>query len=302
MCVEGIWASICDFWVCDQFVLSVVFCAEHFQQGDNKCNNDLQAELKILSEASRAAAELASRSSPPRTAASCGSAPHHQNEHNASNPYQSSTDSPNDRATASSQYTRAASATPGSFRHQHQGTYHVETDSDSSLPGLIDDNSDTSPTFSSSPEAFTGYSNGNGAASSSHSVSDQSSPVSHHQTHRGTELSPGASGSGDSDGSPCLRHWPNSNGRAGAGNGNGHAAKDQGTWRGSASTSAADSSYAESADPSAAGSDRANQGVEQMYQPAQTKQQMDAPSTFFKQSAEAFRDHDWQTAVRLFEY
>ncbi len=179
--------------------------------------------------------------------------------------------------------------------HQHRGTRDNEADSDSSLPDLVGNDSDTSPTFSSSPDPFASYGNGDSAASSSHieqrdfnNLSDHSSPVSCLWTD------PASSDSADSDASPGIRHWPNSTERIVAGTATGNAER--------ANHGAGSTSGAESAHVSATHAESAGQGTAEMhamFPPAQNLQDANLASELFKLSAEAIRDHDWQLAVRL---
>ncbi len=181
------------------------------------------------------------------------------------------------------------------FGHQHRGTRDDEADSDSSLLDLVGDDSDTSPAFSSSPDPFASYGNGDGVASSSHSeqrgsnnMSDRSSPISRLWTD------PASSDSADSDASPGIRHWPNSTEHIVAGTATDNAER--------ANHGARSMSGAESAHVSARHAESASQGtadMHAMYPPAQNQQDANLASELFKLSAEAIRDHDWKLAVRL---
>ena len=262
-----------------------------------------QAELKILSGDSQSAA---GQPLPPTSISSSNQASNTQQTPNTRNAlaaaWQSNGASFQGKASAFSKSAKAAAGRLKSATNPHRATGAEEGDSDT-LPDLMDSDSDSSPTFSFSQGAGAGSSSGHNAACSSHSkqkesndVSGQSSPISygHNWMHGQAHLSgPASSDSEDSDSSPCMRHLPDSKGSSAAGSAgmNGHAAVHQMGSHDTDMSQPAQSFHHDSADSDTAdeddGSDSAN-----------TKRDMDIASTYFKQSAEAIRDHDWQSAVR----
>ncbi|DBA93157.1 TPA: hypothetical protein ACH3X2_003466 [Trebouxia sp. C0005] len=179
--------------------------------------------------------------------------------------------------------------------HQHRGTRDDEADSDSSLPDLVGNDSDTSPTFSSSPDPFASYGNGDSVASSSHIeqrgfniLSDHSSPVSRLWTD------PASSDSADSDASPGIRHWLNRTEDIAVGMATGDAERAN---YGARSTSGAE----RSSDTHAESAGQGSAELHAMYPPAQILNLHDAnlANELVTLSAEAIRDHDWQVAAHL---
>ncbi len=253
-----------------------------------------QAELRVAS----SDADAAAQASPLASTASRGFV-HQQRQSSlhATDEHSNGSSSPEWWASASASAKKHSkpAAAKHPLSHQHRGTRDNEADSDSSLPDLVGNDSDTSPTFSSSPDPFARYGNGGSVASSSHTeqrgftnLSDHSSPISRLWTD------PASSDSADSDASPGIRHWPNSTEHTAAGTATGNAER--------ASHGAGSTSGAESAHASAAHAESASQGTAQMhtmFPPAQNLQDANWASELFKLSAEAIRDHDWQLAVRL---
>ncbi|DBA91791.1 TPA: hypothetical protein ACH3X1_003378 [Trebouxia sp. C0004] len=176
--------------------------------------------------------------------------------------------------------------------HQHRGTRDDEADSDSSLPDLVGNDSDTSPTFSSSPDPFASHGNGDGVASSSHSeqrgfnnLSGRSFPVTRLWTD------PASSDSADSDASPGIRHWPKSTEHTVTGTATGNAEQ--------ANHGAGSTLGAKSAHVSAAHAESASQGAPEMHAMYPPAQDANLAGELFKLSAEAIRNHDWQLAAHL---
>ena len=209
-------------------------------------------------------------------------------------------------ATASNGHAKKYAARQGPFGREHQGTGDHDAESDSSLPDLVDCDSSSSPTPSSSPRPFvTPFSHGDGVASlnQSHScgtscTSDHSSPITCFHTDRQKHQSSTASSdSADSEEGTHVRHSHSNGGYAAAGLANGRTATHPSECGEAGSSQAAASTHSKSHHAESARGRSSGMGSASGYCCAGSQQDAKLASQFFQLSAEAIRDRDFQLAV-----
>lgn len=181
------------------------------------------------------------------------------------------------------------------FRERQNGNNAPDPDSDDeSIPDLLSNDSDSSPTFSF-PDAFPGYANG-----TTSSAPRQSTSTSHAQAHGQPYDQPPESDSDMSDTSPHVRRWSNGTGAMPAAEKSAHAAMHGIPLYGVSPASQA--SYVDAESSSADSADDAEgdsfQHPYKAFQQPQTKQSLETAAAYLHQGFGLLETHDWRRAVR----
>ena len=218
--------------------------------------------MKVLSASDQAAAQPASPISPSSSAAS----PSFANQKNQADGFQG--------------------------RHDDTNAPDPETD-DESIPDLLSNDSDFSPT--SSPDGFPGRANGTAS-----SASGQSTSTSHAQAHGQPYDQLPETDSDMSDTSPHVGRWSNGAGAMPAAEDSAQAAMHGNPLYGVSPASQpshldVESSSADSADEAEGDS---LQHPYNPFQQPQTQQSLETAAAYFKQGFELLYTHDWRQAVR----